>query len=253
MKKIIFSIILIVALFLISHRPVYAQDIFNFDKSVPGVGCGVAGDTTGKDICCNIQANFQCNHPILQWASGPLSVIPFVGSTVQDFLTKCQGLQTFVAQNNNLPCISGSPTSNISDPSCRCVDSNIASGSASVAISSMCYKYLSNTSSSTELGDCLRCSAQNGLWTGVGCLPLNLQQLITSFILNLGIGLGGGFAFLCIIYSAFMMQSSQGNPEKLKKAQENLTSCILGLVLIIFSIFILKLVGVSILGIPFLS
>jgi len=47
-----------------------------------------------------------------------------------------------------------------------------------------------------------------------------------------------------------MMQSSQGNPEKLKKAQEMITSCIMGLMLIIFSVFILKLIGVNILKIP---
>jgi len=46
------------------------------------------------------------------------------------------------------------------------------------------------------------------------------------------------------------MQSSQGNPEKLKKSQDMITSCIMGLMLIIFSIFILKLIGVDILKIP---
>ena len=47
-----------------------------------------------------------------------------------------------------------------------------------------------------------------------------------------------------------MMQTSQGNPEKLKKAQEMLTSCIMGLMLIIFSVLILRLIGVDILKIP---
>ena len=36
----------------------------------------------------------------------------------------------------------------------------------------------------------------------------------------------------------------------LKKAQELITSCIMGLMLIIFSIFILRLIGVDILKIP---
>ncbi|PIY71733.1 hypothetical protein COY87_04620 [Candidatus Roizmanbacteria bacterium CG_4_10_14_0_8_um_filter_33_9] len=252
MKKIILFTFLIVNL-LFSTQTVYAQSIFDFNKSVPGVGCGVAGDTTGKDICCNIQSNFQCNQPIFTTLQGFLGLIPGVGNAVSQFLVKCQGLQSYVQSNNNNPCLSGQPTtSNYSDPSCKCIDP-VASASASPAIALMCYKYLTGSSSPNELSNCLKCSAKPGLWTGIGCLSLDVQQLITGFILNLGVGLGGGFALLCIIYSAFMMQSSQGNPEKLKKAQENLTSCIMGLILIIFSVFILRLVGVTILGIPFLS
>ena len=38
--------------------------------------------------------------------------------------------------------------------------------------------------------------------------------------------------------------------EKIKKAQDLLTSCIMGLMLIIFAVFILRLVGVNILRIP---
>jgi len=66
----------------------------------------------------------------------------------------------------------------------------------------------------------------------------------------MGIGLAGLIALLCIIYAAFMIQISSGNPERIKKAQELLTSCIMGLMLIIFSVFILRLIGVDILKIP---
>ena len=55
---------------------------------------------------------------------------------------------------------------------------------------------------------------------------------------------------MCIIYSAYLIQFSRGNPERIKKAREYLTSCIMGLLLIIFSIFILRLIGVDILRIP---
>jgi hypothetical protein len=66
----------------------------------------------------------------------------------------------------------------------------------------------------------------------------------------MGIGLAGGVAMLCIMYSAFRMQTSQGNPEAIKKAQETLTSCITGLVLIIFSVLILRIIAQDILRIP---
>ena len=81
-------------------------------------------------------------------------------------------------------------------------------------------------------------------------LILESKRFIEETIFGLGIGLAGMVSLLCIIYAAFTMQSSQGNPEKIKKAQELLTSCIMGLILIIFSVFILRLIGVSILRIP---
>ena len=89
-----------------------------------------------------------------------------------------------------------------------------------------------------------------GVWTGIGCVYTDTKAFIEKTVFGMGIGLAGVLALLCIIYSAFMMQSSQGNPEKLKKAQEMITSCIMGLMLIIFSVFILRLIGVDILNIP---
>jgi len=87
----------------------------------------------------------------------------------------------------------------------------------------------------------------------LGCVPINLANFISNYLLGRMIGLAGLLSLLCIIYSVFMMQTSQGSNEKLKKAQELLTSCILGLIFIIFSVFILKLIGVNILKIPGLS
>ena len=111
----------------------------------------------------------------------------------------------------------------------------------------MCKKYL-GTSNPREFEACDRC-AVSGFYTGIGCIPLTLEGFI-GFVFTFGIGLGGIIALLCIIYSAFVMQTSSGNPERLKKAQENLTSCIMGLMLIIFAVFILRLVGLDILKIP---
>lgn len=61
-------------------------------------------------------------------------------------------------------------------------------------------------------------------------------------------GIGGGIAFLLILYSGFMIMSATGNPERLKAGQELLTSAISGLILLIFSVFILKFIGIDILG-----
>ena len=144
--------------------------------------------------------------------------------------------------------IGGQTTTDFANSNCKCIDTK--ANNPNQAMLEMCSKYLTSSINANELRNCFNCANSNGIWTGLGCLPLEIDRLIGNFILTAGIGVGGGFALLCIIYAAFMMQSSQGNPEKLKKAQEMITSCIMGLMLIIFSVFIMKLIGVNILRIP---
>lgn len=93
------------------------------------------------------------------------------------------------------------------------------------------------------------CNAGNGINTAIGCIPINDTNAFIGFILRWAIGIGGGIAFLLIVYAAFMIMTSRGNPERLKAGQELLTSAIAGLIMLIFSIFILRVIGVNILGI----
>jgi len=257
MRKIILLIFAFVFLLFIPQTA-HGQDIFTYKDNIPGFTCGIAGDLTGKDKCCSIQKDIKCGSTGLDIFKTLVNIVPpvalFVNKGIDDYLVGCEKIKAFVDQQNDTACISGSPmigsqpTTDFSNLTCKCVGPTV--GKVNVAISEMCYKYLGSTSKTKELGSCLNCSSQNGMWTGLGCLSLDINTLITSFVLSTGIGLGGGFALLCIIYAAFMMQSSQGNPEKLKKAQEMITSCIMGLMLIIFSVFIMKLIGVNILKIP---
>ncbi len=113
-----------------------------------------------------------------------------------------------------------------------------------------------------EMGPCQNCFkgiriedgkevvGKAGVWTAMGCIQTNLQTFITENIFSTAIGIAGAIALLCIIYSAFLMQVSQGNPEQIQKAQEMLTSCITGLIMIIFSVLILRFIGVDLLRIP---
>lgn len=93
------------------------------------------------------------------------------------------------------------------------------------------------------------CDRGNGVNTAIGCIPMSDQNTFLAFILRWAIGIGGGIAFILIIYASFMIMSSSGNPERVQAGKELLTSAIAGLIMLIFSIFILRIIGVKILDI----
>lgn len=94
------------------------------------------------------------------------------------------------------------------------------------------------------------CNGDTGINTAIGCVPFNDTNALVGFILGWAIGIGGGLAFLLMIYAGFMVLTSQGNPERLKAGQELLTSALAGIIMLVFSVFILKFIGVDILKLP---
>lgn len=101
----------------------------------------------------------------------------------------------------------------------------------------------------TPRGKCIQCFKQEGIFTPFGCIETNPQQFVER-ILQIAIGVAGGIAFLMIIYGGFVTMTSAGNPERLTSGKEIITSAIAGLLLIIFSIIILRIIGVDILQLP---
>lgn len=87
------------------------------------------------------------------------------------------------------------------------------------------------------------------VWTAIGCIPTNPTDFI-AYLLQFAIGIAGGIAFLLILFGGFQMMTSAGNPERLNSGKELVGSAITGLLLIVFSIVLLKIIGVDILGIP---
>ncbi len=98
---------------------------------------------------------------------------------------------------------------------------------------------------------CTACMGEGktGVWTAFGCLPTTSGEFATTLI-QFGSGLAGGIAFLLIIVGGFQMVMSAGNPEKLNAGKELVSSAIVGLLFIIFSVFLLRMIGVEILVIP---
>ncbi|MCL4365664.1 pilin [Patescibacteria group bacterium] len=88
-----------------------------------------------------------------------------------------------------------------------------------------------------------------GIPTAIGCIHTNPSVLVKD-ILTFLLGIGGGLAFLMMLLGAFQILTSAGNPETLSAGKDRLTSAIIGLLFIIFTILLLQIIGVSILNIP---
>jgi hypothetical protein len=242
MKKFFLSFLIVFMSFFLLTTNSFAQLPV---LSIPGINCGVAGEAK-LEQCCMVL------HPTAPTAVSTGNnivdgIVNFLYSAIPNLvLGKVQSfvdIQTKISK----PCETGLPSTNDpADPACKCINTITPSPGYLKALDDFCQRQ------STAQGrtQCLECSNSGGVFSAIGCVKTNLRQFISETVFGLGIGLAGGFSLLCIIYAAFIMQSSEGNPEKLKKAQEMLTSCVTGLMLIIFSVFILRLIGVNILRIP---
>jgi len=97
--------------------------------------------------------------------------------------------------------------------------------------------------------ECDICIKKGNVWTALGCIPANPEKLIKMFFPYL-LGIGGTIAFGFIVFGGIQVMTSSGDPEKIKGGKELITSALTGLVFIILSLFLLKLIGVDILTLP---
>jgi hypothetical protein len=225
----------------------FAYSTNNSSNLVPGVDCGNAEGTSNAKKCCTKSTTL----PDISSAFDRLTSIPIVGGMIGgsiDFL-RTSALQ-LEKSNNIIPCPIGYP-SKINDPNCECLLSSQVTPSPVESIKKMCSDYFTTPKEAKERQKCDDCANRGGVWIGLGlCVEGNIGNFIQQVVFGRLIGLAGIIVLFCIIYSAFQLQTSQGNPEKIKKAQEALSSCVTGLILIILSVFILKIIGVDILKIP---
>lgn len=97
---------------------------------------------------------------------------------------------------------------------------------------------------------CEACVSAGNSWTALGCITTSEPQEFVAWILKSAIGIAGGIAVLLIIFGGFLIILSSGDPQRLQTGKEILTSAIIGLLVIIFSMFLLQIIGVEILQIP---
>ena len=87
----------------------------------------------------------------------------------------------------------------------------------------------------------------SGIMTAIGCIPTQPQKLVEG-ILWYGTLASGGVAFMLMLLASITMITAEGNPNTIKTAQERFYSAIIGLLLIIFSVLLMQVIGVDILG-----
>jgi len=83
--------------------------------------------------------------------------------------------------------------------------------------------------------------------------PFKADGSFVQTFLNIGFGIAGGIAFLLILFGGLQIIMSGGNPEKLNEGREVVTAAIVGLLFVLFSVFILRFIGVDILQLPGLN
>lgn len=109
----------------------------------------------------------------------------------------------------------------------------------------------------TQQAACRSCNTSYGgtvdtpkaIWTSVGCIPTSSNAIVAALV-KLGLGIAGTVALLMILAGAFMLSTSQGDTKRVSEARELITSAIIGLVFIIFSVSLLQFIGVNIFQIP---
>jgi len=94
------------------------------------------------------------------------------------------------------------------------------------------------------------CNSGGGIITSIGCIPFPNINDFTAWILARLIYVAVGVAFFLMAYGAFMITTARGDAKKVQAGVELITSAIAGILFIILSLLILKVVGVDILKIP---
>ena len=94
-----------------------------------------------------------------------------------------------------------------------------------------------------------KCVVGSTCETAIGKLETTPGGFINDLFTRV-LGIVGGIAVLLIIISGYRLMASQGNPEKVQGAKEQLTAAIVGLLFVIFSLVILQVIGYDILRLP---
>jgi len=124
-----------------------------------------------------------------------------------------------------------------------------------------------NASSQPTAGDTLRVNPTINLpptpypgrwYTFLGCINTNLGSfenpqaagVVVQLLLNIIFSLVGGASFISFIYGAFLLLTSQSNPEKINQGKKVIFEAIAGLIFALSAVFLVNFIGERVLLIP---
>lgn len=147
----------------------------------------------------------------------------------------------------NDQCHAGVPTKNQATGACECApDDGVPIPENLKSLTTICDTYARGT----ERTECINALKQSKFPTSFGPVDIDLGDFVSTYILRTLLGVAGIYALLSLIYASFKLQVSHGDKERVTKAKEMATASLMGLILIIFSLFILSFIGKGILGLP---
>jgi len=97
------------------------------------------------------------------------------------------------------------------------------------------------------------------MFTMIGCISSNLSDftqegaaanIVNLLLNNLIFPLSGGIALMFLIYGSFLILTSQAEPEKLNQGKRVVMGSIIGIIFVIFSVFIVNIIANGVLKIP---
>lgn len=86
--------------------------------------------------------------------------------------------------------------------------------------------------------------------TGVGFTDQSGQANVVQVILSILFSIAGGIALLYLLYAAFLILTSQSDPERLNYGKRLAGGAVAGLIFCLFAVFLVNLIGSGILRIP---
>lgn len=93
------------------------------------------------------------------------------------------------------------------------------------------------------------CAAGTEINTGLGCIPVK-PGTFTPSLLTLVTGLAGGIALAVMLSATIQIMTGGGNPEAVKKGKELFGGAVMGLIFIIFSAVLMRIVAGGIIQLP---
>ena len=97
---------------------------------------------------------------------------------------------------------------------------------------------------------CEQCMSQDKIWTGLGCIPFGETVQTVRALMTIGLGISGTVVILTILYGSFMLSISGGDLKRVQEARDAITSAVMGLMFVIFSVTLLRFLGVNLLQLP---